>query len=385
MSLLHNISALAQEHTRILDALAPLEHVPRSLETAKSYINDLKASIAKAEEDLIAAKDAESKEGIETYDLQHSVFRKLGHRAVGKGAEWDAKASKEEREYQEAHERRVKAQNEVSTLKTTLREAKQNVELLSATVARRDDLLREQLRVYSRVFDGPTPEIPQDDQLEWAVRRAEEENNVHQAALDLENQTLSKLRDAKKTLDNCLINLDECLKAGGNVLGSSSARVMEESALMAALMYAQQFDGLFNQAKELNTAIKYIPNIKLPKAKTNAEDIAFENIFTRINRDEKIGGAIYSVKATLRELGKEIEEAEKRTEAASKKVKPFADALAQARAELLEFRKATFEAYAAQGAPPSYCATAAVHSSDREGPPGDSESPLSPPFVPSGL
>ncbi|KZV98337.1 hypothetical protein EXIGLDRAFT_832264 [Exidia glandulosa HHB12029] len=354
MSLSYNVSVLAREHARVLDELAQLEYAPSSLESAKTYVKDLKALVVDAEKELKAAKKAEDKEGVEAHDVKQSLFRKLSYRAVGKGAVWDAKASKEEREYLDAHEKRLKAEDHLKALKSTLREAEQSVDQLVSEVARRDALLREQQHMYSRVFDGPTPEAPQDDHLEWAVRRNEDENNLQQAALNLESQTLSALTEAKKTLDNCLHKMQECENASDYDLwgGGSAADVMENSALTAAQMYAQQFHAAFAQTKRLNPAVKSIPEIKLPKA--SMSDIVFDNIFTDLEQHDKIGAGLRSVKATGIELCHEINRAKERVEAAAQKAQPVAEALARARAELLEFRKNTFEAFAAQGAPPSY-------------------------------
>ncbi|KZV98338.1 hypothetical protein EXIGLDRAFT_313718 [Exidia glandulosa HHB12029] len=280
MSLSHNVSVHAQEHARILSELAKLEYAPSALETAKRYFADLKTLIADAENELTAAEKAESKESAEAQEVKKSVFRKLAHRATGQGAKWDAKATKEEREYVDARERRVKAESNVKALKATLRETGQNVESLTSEIARRDTLLREQQELYSRVFDGPTPDAPQEDELERTVRRTEDENTIQQNALNLESQTLSALTDSKKALDSCLEKMLESQNVSDMDFigtGVNSADIWEKNAITAAQIFAQQFTMSFGMAKRLNPAVQDVPEIKLPS--TSTSEVVFDNIW----------------------------------------------------------------------------------------------------------
>ncbi|KZV98336.1 hypothetical protein EXIGLDRAFT_763640 [Exidia glandulosa HHB12029] len=374
MSLSYSVSLLAQEHARLLQQLAQLEYAPSSLASANNHLKDVKSLVSDAEQKFKTAKKAEDKEGGEAYSAKHSVFRKFSYRAVGKAASWDAKATKEEREWLEAYEKRVKAEDSLKAAQRKLLEAEQNVFRLGAEVGRRDVLLHNERQMYSRVFDGPTPEAPQDDQLEWAVRRCEDEHNVQQAALNLEIQTLSSLADAKNTLAMCMQKMQECESASTYDIfgGGVGADMMENNALSSAQMYSHQFKTAFAQAKRLNPAVGSISNVHLPQA--SMTDVVFDNFFTDIAQHEKINAGLNSVRTTRGQVDREINRAKERVDAVARKVKTAADALARSRTDLFEFRKRTFVALAA---PPRYAQETGPARSSNEAPPSFPAGPSS--------
>ncbi|KZV89821.1 hypothetical protein EXIGLDRAFT_137509 [Exidia glandulosa HHB12029] len=377
MSLSYKVSVLAQEHTRLVSELAKLEYAPGALKTAKTYVADLKTQIIAVSAELKAAKKAEDVTGVELHEFKHAALRNITYRATGQKAKWDAKASKVERAYVDARERRVNAEASLRSLKATLSESEQNVETLTGEVAQRDALLREQLQMYSHVFDGPTPEAPQDDQLEWIVKRNEEESKVHQAALDLETQTLASLQDAKKMLDNCLHKMQEAQnRRDTDLLSSKTADMWESQAITAAQIFAQHFESAYATAQRSNPAVNALPVITLPK--TDPNEVRFNNIWDN-EQVRRVWAGISSVKETGRALCLEITRTEERIKRAEEKVEPVAEALTRARANLLAFRKTTFEAFASQAAPPDY--TEEAHAAAAAPPPPPPEPVNAPPYA----
>jgi hypothetical protein len=71
---------------------------------------------------------------------------------------------------------------------------------------------QELAALYSKIFDGPTPAYPEDDQLEYQVQQAQNRCNEIQASLTRESHIVSLLQSANTALQACSSKIQQALK-----------------------------------------------------------------------------------------------------------------------------------------------------------------------------
>lgn len=194
------------------------------------------------------------------------------------------------------------------------------------------------------MFDGPSPEVPQDDQLEHALRNAEAENTRQQSIYSHESQTLTILNNAHSVLSNLVRTMVEA--EGHSTMdmygvGGRAADMMETHAITQAQMLKQQLDTLMDQARRFNNAVGALPNIYIPNH--SMTDIYFDNVFSDMMQHDKISAGTESARQALNALGNEIGRARYRVDAAGQQVNNATGELNRARGALQEFRRQTFE------------------------------------------
>ncbi|EJD37001.1 hypothetical protein AURDEDRAFT_173952 [Auricularia subglabra TFB-10046 SS5] len=344
MSLSQRISAASARHSALLTELAALDHVPASLAQATKYFEDVQQTARVAEGRLHAAQQSKQKEWEEHHSMEDSNVRKFAAKLVGMKGKWEKKASKEEKEYLDAVENELKEKQALEGVQATLNQAWQNVGNLRSALARREALQRELLGIYQSVFDGPSPEAPQDDRLEQAFHHAEAENNRMQSTFSHESQTLTILNNAHSALSNLV---QKMVEAQGHStmdvygVGGNAADMMETHAITQAQMLKQQLDTLMDQARRFNNAVSALPEIRIPHH--SMTDIYFDNVFSDMMQHDKISAGTESARYALNALGNEIGRARYRVDAASQQVNFAAGELNRARAALQDFRRQTFE------------------------------------------
>ncbi|EJD43625.1 hypothetical protein AURDEDRAFT_125760 [Auricularia subglabra TFB-10046 SS5] len=352
MALAQNISFAKSKQQTLIQEISALDYAGPALEEAQKYVTDLGLLKRDAEKRLAEATKHKVKEWKEHLDMRDSIIRKFSHKIVGKGADWDKKASKEEREYLDSFEAEVKEKDAIAKLKANIREAEQNVGTLREAYEQREKLQRELNNLYRSIFDGPTPEAPQDDRLEWDLRNAEDENNREQAALSLQAQTVQILGDAHKALKNLIAKLKEALD-------HSEMDALEANAITASQMLLQQVSTHMDQARRLNSAVGTLPEIKVPGL--SMSDIYFDNIWSDSKQMDRIDAGHKSAQSAEKALLKEIDRAKKRVDTAAAVAGRTAEVVNKARSDLLEFRAKTFETFAQHGPAPAYVYEPSTH------------------------
>lgn len=250
----------------------------------------------------------------------------------------------EEREYVEADVTCEEEQQNISYLRELLHDAQEKVKRCKAECKQRDTLLHMEQVMFSRVFAAPTPDAPLDDQLEAALRSAEDENAHRQGVRVMECRTLSLLMQAKCALDSCVRPMEFC----GRTLvvycgGESEQRRFQRSAFAAAQPGAAQFSTLLMQAKTLNAGVGSIPALRIPYFNASMSDVAPVDIhFPDLAHDDKIRAGVASVQTTHNALLAELTRTHERAQHATRAANIAAVAEARARAVLTTYRRATF-------------------------------------------
>jgi len=201
----------AEYHARLLKTIAELEYVPQAKKHQEGYIKDLEKQIERNDAKIKELTVKTKKERKEHELLRDSTARRLAHKLVGKKEQYEAKASKEEREYVEALEREMTERDNQNVVQQLLAEAKQVLSDLNNKAMRHESAQAELHALYGRVFDGPTQSFPEDDRLEYDLIAAIKRHEQAQAKLNAESQAAELLARAVKAMDLCQQNVQEAL------------------------------------------------------------------------------------------------------------------------------------------------------------------------------
>ncbi|KAJ7751571.1 hypothetical protein B0H14DRAFT_2981176 [Mycena olivaceomarginata] len=290
----------------LLAAIAELDYVPPALEQQESYLAEHEA-------------------------LRDSTTRRFAAKITGKKEKFEAKASKEEKEYIEALEKEMQYKRQQETLETLITEAK----------ALRLDL-QHLAALYSK-----------DDQLEYKLQQAQNRYNEIQGSLNRESQALHLLDSADSALEMCcsscrrrLAYFDADMYGGGQVTD-----MMERNALTSAEGHASQAKMFVQQAMMTSPQVQPMGQITIAMGVSFIGDVIFDNIFTDMAFHEKIKASVSNVEDVKSNASviAQYNLTKLRARGIGAELKVAADALTHARSELNAFRRSVFDSLSGNG------------------------------------
>lgn len=178
----------------------------------------------------------------------------------------DAMEEKEEREYVQAFSKEQDARAKISELKTQITELEQQMKALEPYVNKHQRLKAQLASLYKRVFDGPTPQYPQEDEAESKFHAAEK----RQREL-LEHQT--NMRRANQLCQRAVILLSQAQRSAREAESASQwdmwgggrmADYMERSALGQAQNCIDQARLNWEQARPFVPEMAPFPQTTMP-------------------------------------------------------------------------------------------------------------------------
>ncbi|KAJ7024888.1 hypothetical protein C8F04DRAFT_1130131 [Mycena alexandri] len=365
-----------------LAAIAELDYVPPALEQQESYLADLEKEWVQLTDEITFLEEQTRKEKKEHEALRDSTTRRFAAKITGKKEKFEAKASKEEKEYIEALEKEMQHKRQQETLETLIAEAKALRLDLQRKLERYNKTKQDLAALYSKVFDGPTQAYPEDDQLEYKLQQAQNRYNEIQGSLNRESQALHLLDSADSALEMCCSQLQEALGysqmdmyGGGHVTD-----MMERNALTAAQGHASQAKMFVQQAMMSSPQVQLMGQITIGHG-SFISDVIFDNIFTDMAFHEKIKASMSNVEGVKSNVIAQYNLTKLRTRGIGADLKVAADALTHARSALNAFRCSVFDSLSGNGNVPPLS-----HNADSSPPPGpppqyheETSYPLGPP------
>ncbi|KAF9484155.1 hypothetical protein BDN70DRAFT_872854 [Pholiota conissans] len=378
------IIANADHHSSLLKTIASLDYVPAAQKEQGRYIKDLEEQIQETRELIVKCKQKTAKERKEHEALRDSTARRLAHKLIGKKEQYEAKESKEEREYVEALEEEMREKRKYETSQSYLKEAQAVMADLNEKRTLYESAQAELQALYQRVFDGPTESFPEDDKLEYDLDIAFRNHEKILGQVNAESRAAELLARACLVMDSCQKSMQEALGYSRYDMwgGGTLTDMMERNALANAQTYASQVETLVDQAVYLSPAVKPVGRVNIARGSI-VSDVFFDNIFTDLNFYNKIKQSAAQVLLANERLRAERDTARRRVEEVGSQLNRSADILDRCRSELDAFRRATFESYAAQHPPPpSYDVVTTAAAPQPPPPPAASPPPAFP--APSG-
>ncbi|KAJ7222228.1 hypothetical protein GGX14DRAFT_428259 [Mycena pura] len=334
----------AAYHAQLLAAIAELDYVPPALEQQTSYIQGIEVESRKTAEKIKVLEKKTTKERKEHEALRDSTARRFAAKITGRKEKFEAKASKEEREYVEALEREMQEKRQKATLDTMISEASAVKSDLENKLQRYNRTKQDLAALYSKVFDGPTQAYPEDDRLENDLQMAQGRYNEIQGYLNRESQAVNLLKAANSAMAGCARQINEALSYSTWDMfgGGGLSDMMERNALSNAEGSAQQAATYVQQAMLSSSQVQPIGEISIAHGSI-LTDIVFDNVFTDMMFHDKIKATQRNVEAVQYNLTNQLNLAKGRMATIGADLNAAANALASARAALDAFRRSVFD------------------------------------------
>ncbi|KAJ7054704.1 hypothetical protein C8F01DRAFT_1162628 [Mycena amicta] len=334
----------AAYHAQLLEAIAELDYVPPALDEQQKMIASLEAQATQTSQTIRTLEKKTKKERKEHEALRDSTARRFAAKITGRKDKFEAKASKEEREYIEALECEMQEKRRKESLDTLISEAKAVKSDLDDKRQRYNLAKKDLAALYSKVFDGPTQAYPEDDRLEYTLAAAQGRYNEIQGYLNRESQAVHLLKAANSALVGAASHIQEALgySTWDMFGGGGVSDMMERSALSSAEGFATQAATYVQQARLSSPQVKPIGEITIAHGSI-ISDVIFDNIFTDMMFHDKIKASQRNLEAVQYNLTNELKNANGRMSMIGSDLSAAADALARARQALDTFRRGVFE------------------------------------------
>ncbi|KAH6662303.1 hypothetical protein B0J14DRAFT_610771 [Halenospora varia] len=368
-SMQDKIRAQASKNAELLNTLRETDYAVSGYPQSTDYLNGLKSEISLAEGTLRKASQTVAFEYADHQKYRDSHVRRIAYKLSGKKDKFADQASKEEKEWLDAVQVELQSKRALEELNSKLDEAKRTNRELQEVAAVHEATQKELGALYKSIFDGPTPDVPGEDEKEHAVRAAEAEFNDKQWKLSTENQTRGALQDANKFLINARRNIEEALDAATMDawgVGGSFADMQKHSSLSRAQGHISQVEMLMSQAQRMNPGVGSIGKLDIAEMRFMT-DVVFDNIFSDLNAKDRIKESKVRLEQAKAKLEGELQKATQRIKAVQQEVNHARSVLDGRRNELQDVRAAAFDSITSGASAPA--------AAPAEAPPGYSAEP----------
>lgn len=270
-------------------------------------------------------------------------FHKLGG---SKGKEkFVSKQEKEEKEFLEAWQKERSTQEAREELSRALETAEKDRTQLETDTKRHEKAQSDLDRLYDSIFDGPTPEVPGEDQLEQSVKQYLEHYGQANKQVGTERQALGVLSTATTSLKKAYNDIQAAYRRSQRDVylgGGAFTDMMERDALAQSQNNLTTCLRHMDNARRLQPAIRELSDITIDQGHLFS-DVLFDNIFSDLAQHDRIKASEAQMRAAGQQLEYQVEEQRGRVRDAEKAVGRAADELEAARQELQRCRAEVFE------------------------------------------
>ncbi|KAF9458705.1 hypothetical protein BDZ94DRAFT_1313034 [Collybia nuda] len=345
----------ATYHSRILNSIAELDYAPSALAQQTTYLKDIELRYQQSEQKLEKLSETTKKERKEHQNLRDSTARRLAHKLTGRKEKFKEKENKEEREYVEALEQELTEKDSLSVLSQMLAEARELNASLSEKAIQFESLKKELFDLYTRIFDGPTAEFPDDDRLEYHFQTSQSLHDQVQKTLNAECQAAEILTRADRTMAACQTKMQEALGYSQWDMwgGGGMSDIMERNSLSTAQSLAAQVEMLCLQARNVSPFVEPIGRLSVAQGSLMS-DVFFDNIFTDMAFHRKIQDSATDLARVHTRLKAQRDAAIHRADTAGSQLIEASQSLEESRKALYDFREATFQRVVAEQRDPNF-------------------------------
>ncbi|KAH8765303.1 hypothetical protein F5882DRAFT_414300 [Hyaloscypha sp. PMI_1271] len=343
----------ASENSSLLVKLSSTSTAPSLLAGHEKHLTALKANLSEHTVILQKLKDGVDSKFKRHRKLRDSTTRRFIYRATNMLAKFDAKAMKEEREYFDLLNEQSKAEKRRLLLQRDYNEAVEQQELLEREVQEHAKTHARIDELYERLFAGPTPGFPREDEREHRFYAARGKNETIKEAIRSRRQVrriLTVSQGHVKQAKIALRNADQKAVDSVFFLDDAFARLRRGNELITdAINSTGRIEGYLAPFLEM-VAVKVEVDSYL-KASKSVVDTAF----TRENIVAAVASALASLSKAEEALERLATLTKQKEEKSLENIKGTARQVEDSRQELEQFRKSIFEKVAGFGeAAPAY-------------------------------
>ncbi|TKA24832.1 hypothetical protein B0A50_06561 [Salinomyces thailandicus] len=348
----------SDKNNELLSTLSQTEYAPPSLKQNTAYIDDLKSQIASTDKELKKLHETTEDERKEHLKYRDSTVKRFMHKLGGSSGKekFASKQEKEEREFLEAWQEEREAKDRRQELAKVLEIAESNQRELQNDKTKHEQAQSELDQMYNSIFSGPTPDLPNEDQMEATVRSARDHFEQCQTQAGTEKHALEALQRASQNLVHAageMANAHDMsrLDMWG---GGTFTDMMERDGLSKAQNSVTQALRHMDEAVRTQPAIRRFSEVTIDQGHL-ISDVMFDSIFTDMAQHDRIKSSEAQVQKAVQQVRGQVPEQGKRVEEAEARRRQAGHDLEEARKELQRIRAEAFERLAGGGGgPPAY-------------------------------
>ncbi|KAL8988335.1 MAG: hypothetical protein Q9177_002577 [Variospora cf. flavescens] len=329
----------ASKNAELLQGLNDTAYASSAIQQSQVHLSDLDREIKDCDAQVRSLESKTKTKLADHKKYAESTARRFMHRAVGKKEKFVEKVGKEEREYVEALAEENQAKSRRGEWVKNRDEARKHHAELKGINSTHRSLQAELDALYDSIFAGPTPEFPDEDQKEWALRQASDALNDAKRRHEAEAQAVKCLHNADRFMNEALRAFDDARNYSRVDIALSRAQSATDKVRM-----------LVAQTQRLVPDIQGLGNIDIPHGHIMS-DIIFDNIFTDMAQHDRIKNSQAQAQREARNLKDLLGRAQQRSEHLLQEANAALARLETSREELQQIRQDTFERVAR---PPTY-------------------------------
>ncbi|KAK6088447.1 hypothetical protein SCUP234_00935 [Seiridium cupressi] len=281
MTIANKICDAAPRNSQLLSILLQTQYATIDLDQQRD-------SVARIEERLLTVRqrikqlDEKRESGLKKHkSYRDSVVKKFAYRLSGHSDEFAARKDQGEQEYFEVLQQGQQAKEEEDRLLAEKVEALTVRTSLEQVVKRRTEAQNQLDALYDSIFHGPTPEFPEEDELE---RKAEEALSIYHFEGFKAASNREILETLKAARDQAVLALNEIVEAlRGGILASS---MTEKKRLETAETALAETYGLVRMAQEMSPTVPTLPVVEIRVKLITGE--AYDNPWGRMAVHDRI-------------------------------------------------------------------------------------------------
>ncbi|PMD29390.1 hypothetical protein L207DRAFT_520911 [Hyaloscypha variabilis F] len=356
------LAVAASKNAQLLQTISETSYATSEYQQTNKFIGDLKKEISLQEKKLKDVNHTVDIEYAQHKKYRDSHMKRLAYKIGGKKDKFEADATREEKEWLGAVAIQLQTKKALEHLNAQLAEAtKKNADIMDVLCVRTTAGL-ELDALYKSIFDGPTPEIPEEDEKEQDWLQAETNYNMAGVMLNTEKQAHAILVDADRFLNDAIRDIIGARDAstwdcwGG---GGAFTEMAENNSLVSCESHVRQVEMLIMQAQRIQPAVRNLGDMRVAQMNFMT-NVVFDNIFSDLDLRDRIKQSQAQLKMAQANLTAELQAARDRTNVAQAEVDEAKSVVDQKRLELQQVRSAAFERLASEheiadrGAPPPY-------------------------------
>jgi len=361
MTTIHErLASAASQNARLLQILSETSYATSERQQNNNYISTLKKQIAADEKKLKEVNHTVDAEYAQHKKYRDSHVKRLAYKIGGKKDKFEADATKEEKEWLDAVAIQLQAKKALEHLNANLAAAtKKDAELYDVLKVHTATSL-ELDALYNSIFEGPTPDIPEEDAKEQEVVQADSNFHMVQLLLSTEKQAHDILRDADKFMNWAIRDIISAYDASTYDcwgVGGAWTEMSENNSLVSCQQHVGQVQMLIAQAQRVQPAVRNIGDTTIAQMNFMT-NVVFDNIFSDLDLRDRIKASQAQLKRAQAALTAELHASDERAKVVQAEVNEAKALLNQKRMELQQIRAAAFERLAndvgSEKAPPPY-------------------------------
>ncbi|OCL02109.1 hypothetical protein AOQ84DRAFT_269269, partial [Glonium stellatum] len=349
------IASAASQNSQLLVTLESTSEAPAALGHISTHITILENEVSKQDQALQDIMEGVALKFRQHKKYRNSVTKRFTYRLTNMKAKFDAKAMKEEQDYNEALEGQRKAEERRALLRGKVEEAVKERSGLEAAAKTHEETHKQIDSLYESIFAGPTPGFQTEDDREQNYYSALREHEVTKVAVVSKKRAVQYLNRASSALKQAQGRNRRAQEEAkhGLVLVLSGAfsfvREADHYANITLVLVDQALEGLQPLDFDSVTA-KTVLHSRIKTASIERESVSSKQAL--LKRGAEAEQKLSEAKDALDVL---VNAAKQQERAAREAIRGTARVLEDARQALQQIRQEAFEQVVGFGAaPPAY-------------------------------